>query len=540
VVEERLALSQGRQRTDYAIWSNRVGLNSTIIIVVGVAVKGRKIIWLQGVRPNWPWRDVPSVPDEIGHLSIAGKRLILKEPIFAVISFATIKALKRLANDSQANVAMIFGLLLPATIFATGLAVDYTAAARKKVALDAAADAAALSAVTPAMLQQSDKAAVTTAQNMFNGQVAGISALDYNTGNLSVDSSTDATTGIRTVTVNYTASSQNAFANIFALFAGPGSNTSTWPIAGTSTATARPAPNIDFYLLLDNSPSMNIAATTVGINTMVANTSAQGGCAFACHETNPAGDGLGNPGGIDNYQLAQNLGVVTRMENLRTAVQQLTSFAQATETNTNASYRMGIYTFNYTGATQVSPLTSNLSSAATLAGNIDVMLMYQNNCRTQNICDNDVETNFETAAQGINNTMPAPGTGYSGSTPQEVLFLVSDGVDDIPVTGGQPSGQQVGQYCCGNTRFMGMFNTSWCTTVKNRGIRIAVLYTQYLPLPTNGWYNTYVAPFEGQIAANMQSCASAGLFSQITTDGDITQAIESLFAQAVQTATLLK
>jgi Flp pilus assembly protein TadG len=427
---------------------------------------------------------------------------------------------------------MIFGLILPVMIFATGLAVDYTAAARKKVILDAAADAAALSAVTPAMLKQSDAVATTTATNMFNGQATGMSGLDYNPGTLAVTTSTDANTGIRTTTVTYTASSQNTFANIL--------GQPTWAIGGSSTATARPAPNIDFYLLLDNSPSMAIAATTVGINTMVANTSAQGGCAFACHETNPAGDGLGNPGGIDNYQLAKNLSVLTRIDNLRTATQSLMTFAANTATNNNASYRMGIYTFNWAGATQISPLTSDLSSAGILAGNIDVMVMYQNNWRTSSNNDNDVETNFETAMSQINNIMPAPGTGYTGSSPQEVLFLVSDGVDDIHVTGGQPSPQQVGSYCCGNTRFMGMFDTSWCTTVKNRGIRIAVLYTQYLPLPTNSWYNTYVAPFQSQIAANMQSCASTGLFSQITTDGDISQAINALFAQAVQTATLLK
>ena len=234
--------------------------------------------------------------------------------------------LQRFAGDCKAGVAIIFGLLLPAMIFATGLAVDYTAAARKKVILDAAADAAALSAVTPAMLKQTDAVATTTATNMFNGQATGISGLDYNPDTLAVASSTNAVTGIRTVTVTYTASSQNTFANIL--------GQSTWAIGGSATATARPAPNIDFYLLLDNSPSMAIAATTAGINTMVANTSAQGGCAFACHQTNPSADNLGNPGGIDNYQLAKNLGVTTRIGNLRTATQSLMDLATQTETNT--------------------------------------------------------------------------------------------------------------------------------------------------------------------------------------------------------------
>ena len=80
------------------------------------------------------------------------------------------------------------------------------------------------------------------------------------------------------------------------------------PVSTTATANGPSNPNIDFYLLLDDSPSMAIAATQSGINTMVANTASQGGCAFGCHETHPSSDNLGNPGGIDNYQLARNLG----------------------------------------------------------------------------------------------------------------------------------------------------------------------------------------------------------------------------------------
>jgi Flp pilus assembly protein TadG len=458
--------------------------------------------------------------------------LIFKGLVPARISSAKFAAVRRFACDNKADVAMIFGLLLPAMILATGIAVDYTAAARKKVVLDAAADAAALSGVTPAMLKQSDAAAVTTATNMFNGQAAGISGLEYNPKTLAVSSSTDAGTGLRTVTVTYNASSENTFFNIL-----PG-KTRTWAIGGSATATARPAPNIDFYLLLDNSPSMAIAATTAGINTMVSKTSAQGGCAFACHETNPAADNLGNPGGIDNYQLAKNLGVVTRIDNLRSATGSLMDLAVQTENNNNATYRMGIYTFNYNGATQISALTTP-TGAKPLTANIDVMVMYKNNWRNSSTNDNDAETNFELAMSQINNKMPAPGTGYTGSTPQEVLLLVSDGLSDRVNTGNPGLAKTpVGTYS--GSRFMGLFDTSWCDTVKSRGIRIAVLYTEYLPLPTNAWYNTYVSPNQSKIAANMQSCASSGLYSQITTDGDISQAINTLFAQAVQTATLLK
>jgi hypothetical protein len=116
-------------------------------------------------------------------------------------------------------------------------------------------------------------------------------------------------------------------------------------ISGTATAQAGLSVNINFYLLLDNSPSMNIAATSDVIQKMVNNTAAQGGCAFACHETNPSADNLGNPGGVDNYQLAKNLGVVTRMQNLASATQSLMTTATATEGANTSQYQMVIYTF---------------------------------------------------------------------------------------------------------------------------------------------------------------------------------------------------
>jgi hypothetical protein len=67
---------------------------------------------------------------------------------------------------------------------------------------------------------------------------------------------------------------------------------------------------------------------------------------------------------------------------------------------------------------------------------------------------------------------------------------------------------------------------------------IAVLYTAYLPLPTNSWYNSWISPFQSQISTNMQNCASPGLFFSVTTDGDITAAMQALFQQAIAAARL--
>jgi Flp pilus assembly protein TadG len=424
---------------------------------------------------------------------------------------------RRFFQSESANVVIIFALSVFPIVFLVGLAMDFTIASQKKLHLDAAADAAALSAVTPQMANRTVAATQAYAQQVFNGEASTLTGVSYSQPAINIVQNGL----VRTATVSYTASSTNAFAGIL--------GKPTWPIAGTSVATSQYSPNVDFYLLLDNSPSMAIAATSAGISTMVSHTSAQGGCAFACHESNPAADNLGNPGGIDNYQYAKNLGVVTRIQNVAAATAALMTTATQTEAQTNAQYRMAIYTFN-TAMNTIQTLTSNLSTAATAAQGIDVQLVYQNNWLTKTNQNNDTDTNFTTPMQQINGIMPNPGTGLAGSSPQEVLFLVTDGVEDkVFASCSEPKS---------GTRCQQPFDTSWCTTIKNRGIFIAVLYTEYLPLPTNSWYNQWVAPFQNQISPNIKSCATPGLFFQITTDGDITAAMAALFQTAITEARL--
>src|SRR5579871_4384237 len=74
----------------------------------------------------------------------------------------------RFVEDRRANVAVIFALAMVPIVFLAGMALDYTHAQHMKVDLDAATDAAAVAAVTSAMMQQSPQVAQTTAKNVFN------------------------------------------------------------------------------------------------------------------------------------------------------------------------------------------------------------------------------------------------------------------------------------------------------------------------------------------------------------------------------------
>ena len=428
------------------------------------------------------------------------------------------RKVKRFRRDEGGTVAMMMGLAAIPLVFSVGAGIDYGTANMAKAKLDAVADTAALSAVDHQSIAGTAVAAQMVAQTTFSTEAANIPNVTLSNVSATV---TDSASG-RTAVVSYTATKPNLFMGLF------GNPTTT--LTGSSTSEAGLPVDIDFYLLLDNSPSMNIAATTAGINTMVANTPAQGGCAFACHESNPSADNLGNAGGVDNYTLASQLGVVTRMENLASATQSLMSTASSAEGSNTTQYQMAIYTFNASGLNTIEALSSNLANAQSAAANVNVLEVYDNNWLTKTNNNSDTDTDFEAAMSQVNAIMPSPGLGTPSSTPREVLFIVSDGVDD-------EVSSSCSQSLDGN-RCQQPFNTAWCTTVKNRGILIAVLYTDYLPLPTNSWYNTWISPFQSSIATNMQSCASTGLYFAITTDGDISSAMQALFEQAVATARL--
>jgi Flp pilus assembly protein TadG len=408
-------------------------------------------------------------------------------------------AISRFLRDEGGNFSAVFALTLVPVVGLIGMGVDFSMSSKRKAILDAIADSASLAAVTPAMLNQSTSVSVTTATNLFNAQASSVAGIG--TVNLTINAQDVALS--RNVTVTYNTTSSALFGKLF--------GKTTVPIGGTSSSTASVPPNIDFYLLLDNSPSMAIAATTSGINTMVANTGSDQ-CAFACHESDTSPN--------DYYGLARSLGVTLRMDLVRQATQNLMSTAQSTATSNNAAYRAAIYTFNY-GFDTITSLTSSLTSAKSQANNIDIYEVPKQNW------NNDAITNYTNAMNQINSIMPNPGNGTNQKTdsPQEVLFIVTDGVEDE---------------MSGGSRVQALMDPSYCTTIKNRGIRIAVLYTTYLPLPTNAWYNQYIAPFQPNIGPNLQSCASPGLYYAVTTDQDISAALIALFNSAVQSAHLTK
>jgi Flp pilus assembly protein TadG len=418
-----------------------------------------------------------------------------------------VRSLNRFKSDQSGSYATLFALSLTPFILVAGAAVDYSFANKAKAKLSSLADSAALTAVNHMAMSSNVTAAQTAAQNMFSAQAAGINNITLTDVSVNV---TDSALN-RTAVVSYSATKRTLFMGMAGI--------SAVTLSGQSTAVSAQSTYIDFYLLLDNTPSMGVGATTNDIQTMVNNTPDQ--CAFACHD-------LSNSNSY--YNLAKKLGVTMRIDTVRSATQQLMDTAASSATY-QGQYRMAIYTFGGSsasaGLTTISPLTADLSSAKAAAAAIDLMTVNGQNQF------NDQDTNFDAIFPSMDSAIPAPGAGTSDA-PMKVLFFVSDGVAD------ESNAQSCQQKLSGQTRCQEPLNVALCTAIKNRGVKIAVLYTTYLPLPTNSWYNTWIKPFSNQISTNMQNCASPGLYFEVSPTQGISSAMQALFQTAVTTARLIQ
>ncbi len=434
--------------------------------------------------------------------------------------------INRFRRDRSGNIAVLFTLSLLPVMTAVGCAVDYSRAIQLRTKLQSAADAASVGSVartSPGFIAAGSMtgdgtipAGVNDATKIFSANMNGVTGYTLNSATPTMTKAGN----LITSTVAFSAAVPTMFLGVI------GKNSMT--VTGSSTSTANMPLYIDFYLLLDNSPSMGVGATPADVTKMVNNTSDQ--CAFACHDYNNSNN---------YYNLAKSIGVTTRIDVLRSATQQLMDTATATQTYSN-QFRMAIYDFGAASKTiglrALFSLSSSLSSAKTAAGNIDLMGVYGNN----NSYTKDMDSPFTNVFPAINNLISTPGSGKS-SSPLKYVFFVSDGVADE----NNSSCLKPVKVVSGMSRCQSPINPALCTTLKNRGIKIAVLYTTYLQLPTNSWYMSWIDPFNtgpfgpspnSQIATNMESCASPGLYFEVSPTQGISDAMNALFKKAVADA----
>jgi Flp pilus assembly protein TadG len=433
-----------------------------------------------------------------------------------------ISILNTFGHDRRGNFAILTALLAVPVIASVGVAVDVSRALLLKEQFFGAADAAAVGAVAEkspaaaqAMLMSGDGTIAIgqdDAKAIFTGQL-GNDASDIA---LNVNAAVNKQSNVLTSAISFTATVPTTFMQILGW--------NSLQISGKASATYQTAAFMDFYILLDNTPSMGVGATTKDVAMMVSHTSDK--CAFACHET---GDNKGN----DYYTLAQNLKVTTRIDVVRQATLSLVSTAISRRVS-DSQFRMAVYTFGDSAETvglkNVAPLTASLDNVTAQVGTKKSNGQYPVDLMTIPFqgYGSDSQTGFDATLTSLAAQIPASGNGSTNAQSQKILFFVSDGVGDFskPKTCTKPTD---------GDRCQEPIDTKFCTPIKAQGIKIAVLYTTYLPLPTNPWYNQWIAPFQSQIATNMANCASPGLYFEVSPTQGISDAMNALFLKVIST-----
>ncbi|MER0238039.1 pilus assembly protein TadG-related protein [Fulvimarina sp. MAC8] len=423
----------------------------------------------------------------------------------------------RFFRDDSGNFGMIAALLVLPIMLAAGGAIDMTRLQAAKSQLDAAADAAVLSALSPSS-PTFEKAILMAGDGKIEGgealieRVAKANLLNrIQLDDVEIDPKLTKTGNVLVSEIEYSADVQMHFGGLF----GKKVRTVTGKVRA-ETAIGAP---IDFYMLLDNTPSMGVGATPRDIQTLLDNTGNGGRgdeekCAFACHQMDKANN---------YYNLAKSLGVKMRIDVVRHATQRLTERAKKVR-QTPDQFRMAVYSFGKRaeamGFTEVAPLTGDLDSVSAKTDALDLMTI-----PTKNFF-NDQLTSFDDTLKSASKEIPAKGTDGK-SDRRQILFFVSDGVAD-----------SYKPYGCTKrltkaTRCQEPIDVKYCEKLKKRDVEIAVLYTTYLPLWNNEWYRNWIQPFSNEIAPKMKECASPGFFFEVSLSEGIEEAMEALFMKTV-------
>ena len=473
-----------------------------------------------------------------------------------------VAAFARLGASRRGNVLMIFAFALIPMVFATGMGVDYSRAARLQTKMNALADASALAAVTQPMMQQPAGDACDAARNIFTVQSTDLAdqGLVFRAGQAKqfsitiadtlpdvanpvvtvckVKAGTSSSSSIRplsrTATVTYTAASTNSFAGVLGL--------DVLNIGGGSTAKTTLAPYIDIHMALDTSQSMGLAATDGDAAKLWQITSApvakggnNRGCQFGCHVTAPEDK-------YANVDLAAKVGAKLRVDVLREAAQDMMQTAIDGEAGKEL-YRFRLYRIGASASDIVAsgcqPLTYDIAGCSLKS--VNGLTLGPNN--SSGVGD----TNFDSMTTYLGNQITVSGDGFQPTNPRAYLFLVTDGVSDV--AGG-----------CTYGHCTKPIDPATCDALRTKfpKLIIGVVYTTYLPVkadPLNpnstalrneytnlvkkfsaaGYNSPNASDNSADIQPALEKCANPGWFYAASDGPAIHAAIQRLFSQATQT-----
>lgn len=207
-------------------------------------------------------------------------------------------------------------------------------------------------------------------------------------------------------------------------------------------------------------------------------------------------------------------------------------------------FRIGLYPF-IQDVYSYFPLTSSINGSPTNSSTINYAAANLVNLLDTNTNSNlgSGGTNIAQSLAGVNNIINSVGDGSSSTKTLPYVFLVTDGAVDPQTKALNQSGGWAGS---NHATVIASGSSSPCATLKNRGIKVLVLYIPYVPIANP---NPSFAGDEDDAANNnitnippsLQSCASptdssGSYYYTANTPSDINKAIVAMFNHALVTA----
>jgi Flp pilus assembly protein TadG len=207
-------------------------------------------------------------------------------------------------------------------------------------------------------------------------------------------------------------------------------------------------------------------------------------------------------------------------------------------------FRIGLYPFITQMDTNYAPLTYNINASPSTPGTI--------NYAAQNLAT-ELDTNMNSALGSggthidvglhtLNGLITSVGTGVNSSNTLPYVFLITDGAQD-PQSKGVPNGGWSGSNHAVTLGDSSNQYPTICSTIKNRGIVISVLYIPYQKInPVNSSFandeDDYANNNIPNIPTALTACASPGFMYTANTPQDITTSLQAMFKHALMTAHL--
>jgi len=439
-------------------------------------------------------------------------------------------------RDERGSFAIYAALALPVFIGGMGLSLDYWSALSVKSRLDAADDTASIAASKAAIAFVEANGQTYSGDQLTNlaiaaGNAAAVQAFKSNAGsslaqnNIAPNVVITYNRGAFTSTVSFSTSQATAFGGVLGI--------NSLGISGTATATEHQPTYINVYVLVDASQSMGIAANSTQMTALYNATAPYNpdgagiGCVFGCHAV--------QYGNASMESVAHANGVQLRIDVARAAIYNMAQTAIANAVSGNIQFAVYEMQDNpSTGAlvSQVYPATGLTSDYAALSTAMSptsyVLDLGSNNSGGTGDSSQTASLNAFAA------TLPAQGDGSSASSPLNYVYVVTDGMLDVP-------GSCLDGHCTG------AMPASACDNIKLKNATVGVIYTTYVNIythndPSQGLdprFSGLVSPTLAFVPGNLSSCSSgAGWYYEATDDTALLNAMRNLFASTLSRVTL--